>query len=308
MGYSEYQTPNRDEKGLLCYYCSMETFYAIVSSNEFWMNDMGSMNDPMENYMLSFNYCDELKKKYKEEPFEFSFKQGKKNIDFNAYIDEINKGYELHQNFKNSSFYFSLCFSKNIDDLNMWRMYGDNGKGVYIAIKKNSLNKYCDLHNEEKQYYFSENVIYKNELNDLKDIFTTNLFNKIKEITQKNNYNELLKFKDNDYINWLKTECFKYKLGDFASEKEIRLVYKKDTSNFMCYGINSDTLEEMADINIRYSNNKLIMYKNIPLNSLDIASICIGPQNNCDKASLNLFLGKNGIKCNKVFKSGILYR
>ena len=64
----------------------------------------------------------------------------------------------------------------------------------------------------------------------------------------------------------------------------------------------------MKDINIRYSNNKLIMYKNIPLDSLEIDSICIGPQNPCDKASLNLFLAKNDLLCDKVFKSTIMYR
>lgn len=308
MNFNEYQAPIRDEKGLLCYYCSMETFYNIVSSKEFWINDMHSMNDPMENYMLSINYCNELKNLYKQNPFDFSFNINNKKINFDNYIDEINSNYEKFQNYKYSSFYFSLCFSKNIDDLNMWRMYGDNGKGVYIAIKKNSLKKYCNEQNKDKEVFFRENVIYKKELSDLKEIFSQNLFNKIKEIALKKDYNELIKFKDFDYVNWLKTECFKYKLGDFASEKEIRLVYKKDTTHFMCSKIDESTLEEMSDINIRYSNNRLIMYKNIPLYSLEIDSICIGPQNNCDKASLKLFLAKNEINCEKVFKSGIMYR
>ena len=308
MDFKEYKAPNREEKGLLCYYCSMETFYNIVCSKEFWMNDMHSMNDPMENYMLSINYCEELKQKYKDEPFDFSFKVDDKNISFYDYIDQMNSNYQKFQNYKNTSFFYSLCFSKKIDDLNMWRMYGDNGKGVYIAIKKKSLNLYCEKVNKQKEYFFTENVIYKDDIDELKEIFTNGLFEKIKEIATKNNYLELEKFKDYDYINWLKKECFKYKLGDFASEKEIRLVYRKDTTNSILEKVNKASLKEMHDINIRYSNNKLIMYKNIPLESLEIDSICIGPQNPCDKASLNLFLAKNNIECEKVFKSTIMYR
>ena len=308
MSNKDYLLPDRDAKGLLCYYCSMETFYAIVSSKEFWMNDMHSMNDPMENYMLSINYCEELKKKYKDNPFAFNFVKDGKNLNFDDFIENLNDFYQKFQNYKNNSFFFSLCFSKNIDNLNMWRMYGDNGKGVYIAIKKNSLKKYCAERSGKNDLFYSENVIYKREITDLKEIFSKHLFNKIKDIALTNNYDDLVNFVQYDYINWLKTECFKYKLGDFSSEKEIRLVYRKDTTDCVNGKITSLTLEEMSDINIRYHQNSLIMYKNIPLNSLEIDSICIGPQNNCDKASLKLFLAKNKINCDKVFRSGILYR
>jgi hypothetical protein len=96
------------------HYTSFQNLFHIINSEKIRLSDLNQLNDPKE----------------------FDFLIEKWNLELS------NKEIEL---FKRSLFVFSMCNYTEDDDFNLWRLYGDNGKGVGIVFEL--LNESFDWYN-----------------------------------------------------------------------------------------------------------------------------------------------------------------
>ncbi len=99
--------PERSKEQFVGKYTTMNTLFEILKSGKIRLNSIISMNDKTETSFLS-----ELTKNY-EEPSETA---------------------ELETIRANSTLIIS--FSTNTDNLDMWRWYGDDGKGVCLVFER----------------------------------------------------------------------------------------------------------------------------------------------------------------------------
>ncbi len=110
----------------------------------------------------------------------------------------------------NANLHFIMSFSKKNDNLNQWRLYGNDGEGVMLEFALNNPLNYS------RKCFVSE-VQYDLEIFD---IFIVHL----KTFNEKYKFNFGLK-----NINYWKF-FFKYK--DYADEEELRFMVKNVDSNF----------------------------------------------------------------------------
>lgn len=127
------------------HYCSIESFYNIISSKSLRLTDVKYFRDSTEGIRLK----------------EF-YNKAMKTYDSNnkALIDQV----LTEVNFV-SERVFAVCFSKKSDDINQWRSYADDGEGVALGMNVRffgeikrileinwTANEYENLHFEEVRY------------------------------------------------------------------------------------------------------------------------------------------------------------
>ena len=110
----------------------------------------------------------------------------------------------------NANLHFIMSFSKKNDNLNQWRLYGNDGEGVILEFNLNN-----PLQNSRK--YFISKVQYDLGVFDI-FIAHRKIFN------EKHNFSFSLK-----NINYWK---FFFKHKDYADEEELRFLVKNVDSNF----------------------------------------------------------------------------
>ena len=155
-------------------YTTFDTLVSILKSGKMRMNSIVSMNDKTET-----DFLDELLRSYKEE-----YEQ-----DYDKYL------------FADKEFITS--FTTRIDDLDMWRFYGDNGRGVCMVFER-------DTNKDDGLYKINYIDPAKEELTKVDKLMDT-----LKENDIKFRLNLLQK-----YRHFLKH-------ADFNTEDEYRLLVKK---------------------------------------------------------------------------------
>lgn len=136
----------REQELVLCKYMFLDTFLCIAQSNNIRLNSVVSMNDSSESFFLGDYLCnayDDVRRK---------------NIDFDFYQKypdalRFSKIIE-HKN------YLIMSLTNRIDDAMMWRLYGDNGRGVCLCFS-------VPTHLVKPIIYVSEK---NDKLNSLKNI------------------------------------------------------------------------------------------------------------------------------------------
>lgn len=96
---------------ILYHYCSVETFYNIITNKTLWLTDSFSTNDYMENSWINKIISDILPNYI--------------NDGNRQQFDNIFKQYEV-----NNYIPFITCFSEDGDTLSQWRAYANDGSGV----------------------------------------------------------------------------------------------------------------------------------------------------------------------------------
>lgn len=154
----------------ICRYMSFDSLFVMLKNKSYRMCGLAGMNDKTE-----VNYFDGLQGNSR--PVE-------------------------------NDIYISSC-SLLKDDLTMWRLYGDDGKGVCLVfkIRKNGNSAYMDFFNLCKVDYAKENDSHE-RLRQIQDLC-------------ENDFT----FKD------LKKWKHFFKAYDFSSEAEVRLLFTDDFSN-----------------------------------------------------------------------------
>ncbi len=182
---------------------------------------------------------------------------------------------------------YALSFSKNKDNINMWRMYGDNGRGIALGFKRDMIiSENCKL---EKCEYNDYGKNYEALIDTIRGVFECYI-GKIgaapKGISQK----------DYDFISicnviglvapLIKNEIYSY-------ENEIRLIKNNKNPKF------------------RVVNGILIPYTTIQLQIESLYSVTIGPD--CDRRNINslrLFFLSKGLRSlsDNIIQSEVPYR
>jgi hypothetical protein len=232
-------------------YTSLQTLIATLTSGKIRLNSIVTMNDKTE-----VNYLSDAAKNYKE-PIE---KEGDEYM------------------FANKRFITS--FTTRIDELDMWRFYGDNARGVCMVFEK-----------------------YKERLEKIKDITYIK-----KEKSQLDGIKKLLDNLDKEEIKFriiiIDSNCPYLKPDDFKTEKEGRLLLEVNRPDN--WYINSDSGIVTPYIERKISFNDKDMGEDyFPLK---LTSIILGPemeQMDINKYQIEYLLQKDYLWGIEISKSKI---
>jgi len=109
--------PKSNPPKLLYHYCPSDSFFGIATSKNIWLSNSLYSNDPNEN-KISRDILIEIS----NESSNIKIKKfAKKVLDFKfGLIDDAGA--------------YVFCMSQEEDDLNQWRIYGDNGYGYSLGF------------------------------------------------------------------------------------------------------------------------------------------------------------------------------
>ena len=207
----------------LCRYTSLSSLFRQINNNQHSMASLEGMNDASE-----INYVDSL-----------------------LFGDAEIKAKAVSQGDGNNFFILSFCGKEQIDDLTLWRLYGDDAKGVCIVYEPFSENLPVG--------FIMKNVVYDNQL--------LSILKNIVECIQNQKYNYVAK--DDTWKHFFKPK-------DYETEKEVRLLLnKKQTksaySEIWIHNITYNVIHPIALFdNLRAANNfpmqmkKIILGPNMP--------------------------------------------
>jgi|GEM_PF-1434815 len=232
----DYLLPDIESKKNSIYrYTTLDTLYKIIDTNKYRINGIRSMNDQSDGVLI-----DKLITPYS-------------NFEDDETVRELNKKY------------VSSC-SLLEDNLTMWRLYGDNSKGVCIELELKNNNSHSN--------FFIKTINYVNDEN----VDVINLFKKVFVYFIDKGIN--FKFK------WLDAFKLFFKVADYKVEKEVRILfvnhdnYKRNWMLAQPFGIISPFVE--FDLLIKseniYSENEELPFR--------IKKIIIGP--NCPYKEKNI--------------------
>lgn len=278
---------NKEEVEYYYHYTTQETLCSILNNYRenmargnliFWASSIFTMNDPQEM-------------KHGVDVF-------KVLIPFNENFYEILPEERLNINSLDSEKILSdhsrtpfvISLSENRDDLAMWTMYGDGGRGVTLKfnkILKSHPSTILNAAKPEKVYYGkgSDRIqfifqIYNEGLLELRICKSEEQRKECREKTLSKIYTHICPF--------IKTESYK-------NEKEWRLSYY-DIANHL--------------IKFRTRNNNIIPYIEVPIPVEFLEEIIIGPccNNELAQSSIRFLLDSCGLQRVDLSQSSIPYR
>ena len=275
---------------ILYHYCSMESLYGIISSGNIWLSNSDYSNDPNEN-KIAKNLLEEIAKN-----------SSNKNIKKFASLVLSDK-VEIITNMAA----YVFCLSEKNDDLNQWRIYGDNGYGAMFGLKTNtdffSCHRLWNILNDEKacptleKIYFDKCIYDSNEQKKIVEFFLSMFSLVAKENEKVAIFNFKIFFK-------LISSFFKHE--SYKDENEWRLVCLPVTQsqhNTVKYEVKYRTTRGLivSYIEINYSINA--KFKNMPFSVILIGSNAYNTQK-----EIMDFVSSKGHLCERLSKSEIKIR
>ncbi|HXS37861.1 MAG TPA: DUF2971 domain-containing protein [Flavipsychrobacter sp.] len=221
------------------HYTSFESLFHILSSGVLHLNALAGLNDRSE-----INYVNNYMGRQHTDPY-----------------NSITMAYH--------NYHFVFCFSKAADQLNQWRLYGDDGRGAMIEFSiDHNYNPY-------------NNVLISKVYYDLK------MFETLKEWQNKlrTQFNIGLGFQMVDY--WK----FFFKHSDYQDEREVRIMVRNTP------GMNHKTFKEKFRLN-RYGIIVPIIEMPCILQDselIKIKNIILGPkimEKQLNEAQIKYMMGK----------------
>lgn len=289
INFNSFNKPIKDNTQVY-HYCSFDSFYNIIRSKKFRLGDLTTMNDPTELGLRNVNWADEIFNAYKKNYFDFTYTVNGVKCGMKEYLKILKLQSALSANGKYSDLYFALCMSKKVDDLNQWRVYGDNGKGVCIGFNEDKIVDYQDSH---KGFMYKEMEYIDFSL--ITEKIAESILFKIEDLYLANKQEELQNFSGEITVD-LEKFILSYKDKTYEDEAETRLVYKYHTNKILV----NNTIEtlhndEIIKLTTYNSNNIIKVAKELQIDDLGITSITLGPLNMTSFQNLLIFLAQNGI-------------
>lgn len=297
---------------LVFHYCSIETFFAIITNKTLRLSDVVKSNDNLEVLWVKKVLLEMIENETMS--YEHFSEEIQEIISMKFYKLKLREKIEIFLNKKEvKSKFFAICFSgaESEDKLSQWRGYGDDGRGIAIGFRKHVLEKTrkkLTMYNDEVKVEFRK-VEYKIE--------------KQKEVLRKfwkekiQIANITLKNIEIDFEVWM-LNCFEdlyqksifMKNPFFEEENESRIVLRKT-------GDIESVEEELAN-KMQIKNGELIIKNGNILEyfDLDIAKlldgfiekIILGPKCNAEKEDIEMLMKRNGYKNFQVIWSKGSYR
>lgn len=246
-----YYNSKKDSKMEFIHFTTLQSLFAITHSQNIRLASLNMVNDPNE-------------------------------IHFAASIFDLNPEYINHQ--KKSVLSFSFCeyqsedkeIVTNANNLDLWRFYGQDGRGVAIKFKVTN-----DLNNWDS-YHLSPIHYGKKSLNYWKKVNTG-----------------LQKFKKKHpefYIHLIKLFCF-HKHKFYKNEQEVRLIFSahfNESKNELVYskqGMYNDLFPKIGQVGNLFYNDLPLDRKNISDNQKSYFKVA--PQISIDKIYLGYRFKEN---------------
>lgn len=306
INFNEFNKPYKDDTQIY-HYCTMDSFYEIIRSKKIRLGDLTTMNDPTELGLRNVHWANEIFNAYKKNYFEFNYTVNGMNCGMKEYLQLLSLQNTIFQNGRYNDLYFALCMSKKGDDLNQWRVYGDNGKGVCIGFKEDKIIEFKD-NNPNFDYKDMEYIDI--HLKKIVEKIAESILFKIKDLYENNKQDELLQFSYNIFPD-IEQFILSYKDKTYEQESETRLIYKYHTDKVLV----NNPIEKLLDddiINLKTykSHNIIKVAKELEIDKLGITSITLGPINYTPIQNLIIFLVQNGVVIDRkqIFHSEIPYR
>ena len=192
----------KDPKSLW-YFCSFETFVKMFDKKRMWFSDVVKSND--ENELL----IDQLIQDNPEILNSLAPKDASSEFIDLLKLDRISK-------IASPCHVWASCFTTDVDNLWMWKEYGDNFQGVAIEFSYEKLKRLVNLLNDENDLisFYLFPVKYGNDISDT-DI--SKLIKQIKQVLHENTFNQSL-------MNSLGKSLSQYKSESFSLENEYRII------------------------------------------------------------------------------------
>ena len=121
MAFLEYRPVNT-----LYQYCAPAGFFGVLKSRRLWFTDLASANDPRE-IQLGFEHIIDALKSIREDEY-----RGDRGSFLSTLANHLTRYRERAQA-------FCCCFSLAVDELPMWREYGDNYGGLSIGFRPSAV-------------------------------------------------------------------------------------------------------------------------------------------------------------------------
>ena len=237
-------------------YSSFRSLWRILDNQTFYMSGISSLNDNSECFFLE------------------TVLNGEKQICLDdKKIEDLE---EL-----NSYFISSFCPQSQNDKLTMWRLYGDDGKGVCLQFKvmEEKLNSIFEL--RSVKYVNSDDPV----------------ISFLKELTRINKNN--IRFKFSEITKW---QHF-FKPDIFSVEQEIRLLYRNEDPKNSKFILNETYGIIMALKEFKMEKSEIEF-------PLKLEKIILGPkfvENDINKAQLRYLLKIHNLEDTKIEFSQIMH-
>lgn len=247
-----------DDNELIYHYTTTEAIFNILKTGKLQLSPLAGLNDKSEINLIN-NFMG------------------------------ANKPYAEYYNS-----FFVFCCSKRQDDLNQWRLYGDDGKGVMLTFKIDSQNNNNDHTNISNIFY---------------DINFFRVFKKKREEFKKQ-YNFSFGLYEIDRWKYF------FKDSKFKDEEEVRIInlkYKQpNDDDFLKFKLNSYKMivpyQEFA------LDRKIFLNEDLNFLPVKLTAITLGPKSldkQENKIQIDFFINrltqKNELNFSKNIQPGINY-
>lgn len=276
------------------HYCSIETFFSIITTKKLWLTYSNNTNDYLEN-----RWIDTYINGYVRQNLNDTNKDLFQKVLLNYQINKIPT--------------FICCFSEDGDMLSQWRAYANDGLGVSIGF---NVKYFMESHNIRYGFPYATAAINKSRSISLNKIIYDKATQKqkVEEI-----FSNLSDINDTYYDSValpLAKLAYIFKSPSFYEEKEWRIIHtpllfgdrtsKVTSSKGMIVG-------SISDCCFRYTSSTISPYFTLPIyekenNVHPINEIIIGPKSKLERDCLMMFLEENKFWGISVKNSEIPYR
>lgn len=307
------------KKRIVYHYCSIETFYAIITNKCLRLSDLNKTNDYMGKKWTLKLIDNVLIKTLEERKINIDIKeQFWYGEGINSHLDYFRKNMEEYLN--EDTPVLITCFSKEKDLLSQWRAYGDDGNGIAIGFDLDILENLLesrqdiciddviyDLHDQEIYIQYAIGCSMSYMMDDVK-------VNNISEEMLKEYFDEEFETMCEVLPENLKNTCCFIKNPAFREEQEVRIVYHPDLRDAE-YLEDSDKIEcfnkckqaknfIIKPVKFNVNRKKIIAYADLDFSYYIkeglISEIVIGPKSNVLESDIIYLLLVNGYSINKL--------
>lgn len=279
-----------EEKNTIYHYCSIDTFYSIISNKTIRLSDVSKTNDYKEK-----NWA------YKKILKVFS-ERLLKDVFFTDRWKKIIEN--IYKQLPESTLTLAACFSKNGDLLSEWTKYAKDGSGVALGFNSDILT-----FGENDHRIFKSEIIYSEfeqdkKINEIVQSFLTeiDLSNRTEEDIESILFNKVFSSLDN-ISSTMKNPAFK-------EEDEIRIIYPvninldKDLTYRKDMSIKDENISgtdfQIGEVKYRVKDENLILYSDLSFkNYIDnglVNEIILGPKCKLNEADIMFFLNSENYK------------
>lgn len=298
---------------LVFHYCSVETFFSIITNKTLRMSDVVKSNDNLEAMWIKRVLLNMVK----EETLLYEdFKEEiKREVCEELYKEKLQEKIDCFFDRKElKSKFFAICFSgsESEDMLSQWRGYGDDGKGVAIGFDKAILER------TQRKFVLNEDGLQikfkKVEYDEEAQKESIRVFWK----DQIKTANSEVKKIEVDFEFWL-IKCFYHlyleaifmKSPFFKEEKESRIVYEIGSVNNVgkCNELVNKMKIKESQITIKGGN--IVEFYDLDISELRkgfIKKIILGPKCKVEQDDIAMLLDRCGYQNVDVVWSKGSYR